>query len=76
MIIQYLVKPLLTSGGSKTRLETTPLAIEKIELYKSKILMLKLMDFWDISAEGVDQLIEYIFSHISFTADNFLDSLR
>lgn len=76
-LVQYVVKTLIQdSGGSKPDIPTKPPPIDPIDLYKPDVLMLKMMDASDNSAEGVGQLIEQICGQISFTSEKFSDSLQ
>lgn len=77
VLLKYLVKPQLENSPQKIpKLDTQPPAVDKINVYKPNILMLKLMDASDNSAEGVGQLIEQICKQVSFTPEKFEESLQ
>lgn len=77
VLMEYLVKPHQDSSSkSKIKLKTSPPPVEKIEVYKPNILMLKLMDASDNSAEGVGQLIEQICKQINFNPEKFEEDLQ
>lgn len=76
-LMEYIVKPLLKDlTKSKPDLSLNPPPIEPIKLYQPKILMLRLMDASDNSAEGVGQIIEQICRQISFSPEKFAEELQ
>lgn len=76
-MLEYLVKPQLEKGSkSLPALDTQPPPVDKIEVYKLNMLMPKLMDASDNSAEGVGQLIEQICKQIGYSPERFEESLQ
>lgn len=77
VLLEYLVKPHLEKHSqSIPTLDTQPPVVDKIEVYKPNLLMLKLMDASDNSAEGVGQLIEQICKQIGYSSEKFEESLQ
>lgn len=76
-LIELIVTPnIQDSHKSKPKLTTVPPPIEPIDLYEPNILMLKLMDASDNSAEGVGQLIEQICNQIGYSPEKFSEALQ
>lgn len=73
----YFIKPHLEYGAKKgPNLVTTPPPVDRIQMYKPDIMILKLMDASDNSAEGVGQLLEQVIKQMGCDMKDFSKTLR